>query len=367
MVSSSSSVGASSADASSADASSAAVISPSTTVMASVPADIADLLDERRSHRAARDWAAADRCLDALRARGVHVDDVKGPDGTDAYVAHNLALWRAAAAARAVAGLAAPPDPTRPNKRRLKNRRKARHAKDQKPRSGAFAAWVVDTLLGGAPRGGAEVLDVAGGAGAVCWSLAVDHGVRCTVVDPRRLRLSRRKTNAVLAAAALKPRGAGAPDAADAGARAEWLDARALDDGGGAGSRAAAVAWLETRGLSQMRRLFDPSFGGAADEADAVAAWARCAAVTGLHPDEATEAIVDACLRDAKPFAVVPCCVFPTLFPHRRLRSGAEVRSREQLVRYLGEKSPLVRVAVLDGVPGPCNDVVYVASYPERR
>ena len=33
--------------------------------------------------------------------------------------------------------------------------------------------------------------------------------------------------------------------------------------------------------------------------------------VIGLHPDEATEAIVDCALAHNKPFAVVPCCVFP--------------------------------------------------------
>lgn len=38
----------------------------------------------------------------------------------------------------------------------------------------------------------------------------------------------------------------------------------------------------------------------------------------GLHPDQCTEDIVDAALEHNLPFAVVPCCVFPDLFPTRK-------------------------------------------------
>ena len=34
------------------------------------------------------------------------------------------------------------------------------------------------------------------------------------------------------------------------------------------------------------------------------------AALVALHPDEATEAVVDAALALRKPFLVVPCCAF---------------------------------------------------------
>lgn len=40
--------------------------------------------------------------------------------------------------------------------------------------------------------------------------------------------------------------------------------------------------------------------------------------VLGMHPDEATDNIVDYAIRERIPFAVVPCCVFPHLFPGRR-------------------------------------------------
>eukprot|EP00404_Azadinium_spinosum_P059206 CAMPEP_0180699200 /NCGR_PEP_ID=MMETSP1038_2-20121128/4428_1 /TAXON_ID=632150 /ORGANISM="Azadinium spinosum, Strain 3D9" /LENGTH=373 /DNA_ID=CAMNT_0022730815 /DNA_START=136 /DNA_END=1255 /DNA_ORIENTATION=- len=42
----------------------------------------------------------------------------------------------------------------------------------------------------------------------------------------------------------------------------------------------------------------------------------------GLHPDQATEGIVDAALERGLAFAVVPCCVYPSLFPNRRMING---------------------------------------------
>jgi hypothetical protein len=63
-----------------------------------------------------------------------------------------------------------------------------------------------------------------------------------------------------------------------------------------------------------------------------------CSSVVGLHPDEATEAIVDFAVRHRKPFAVVPCCVFSSKFPGRALASGEPVVTCDQLIAYLCEK-----------------------------
>ena len=43
--------------------------------------------------------------------------------------------------------------------------------------------------------------------------------------------------------------------------------------------------------------------------------------IIGMHPDQATEPIVDMALKYQMPFAVVPCCVFAHENPHRRLKS----------------------------------------------
>lgn len=44
--------------------------------------------------------------------------------------------------------------------------------------------------------------------------------------------------------------------------------------------------------------------------------------IVGMHPDQATEAIVRAAVMMRKPFAVVPCCVFAREFPERSLRDS---------------------------------------------
>ena len=67
---------------------------------------------------------------------------------------------------------------------------------------------------------------------------------------------------------------------------------------------------------------------------------AGCSLIVGLHPDEATDAIVDLALRFNKPFAVVPCCVFTRLFPERRTKIGDPVSRYEDLLDYLSNKAP---------------------------
>merc|ERR1712154_650703 len=71
-----------------------------------------------------------------------------------------------------------------------------------------------------------------------------------------------------------------------------------------------------------------------------------CSAILGLHPDQATEEIVDCALRLHKPFAVVPCCVFPKLFPDRQL-AGQGVISYGVFLKYLKAKSPQIQMARL--------------------
>ena len=73
----------------------------------------------------------------------------------------------------------------------------------------------------------------------------------------------------------------------------------------------------------------------------------RCSLLIGMHPDQATEPIVDFALAHGKPFAVVPCCVFPQLFAARRRAGGGEVKTYEEFVEYLKEKDPSIRSCFL--------------------
>ena len=66
---------------------------------------------------------------------------------------------------------------------------------------------------------------------------------------------------------------------------------------------------------AQVREMFTPENWHKFEE---------CSVVVGMHPDEATEAIVDFARVRGKPFAVVPCCVFPAMFPDRRVRRDGE-------------------------------------------
>ncbi len=174
-----------------------------------------------------------------------------------------------------------------------------------------FGSWVLDVFgdrLGLRAGGeGGEVLDVAGGKGELSLFLAL-RGVRCTLVDPRVSFLSRRQRKQLRRSASARP---------FERVREEFV----------AGSELAGRASL----------------------------------VLGMHPDEVTEAIVDAAIGSRVPFAVVPCCVFSRLFPHRAAADGSQVRTHAQLVEYLAAKHANARVATLP-FPGK-NTVVYVESY----
>ena len=86
-------------------------------------------------------------------------------------------------------------------------------------------------------------------------------------------------------------------------------------------------------------------------------AFASSTHIVAMHPDEPTELIVDYCLAHNKAFAVVPCCVFAEAFPDRVLRRSKEgseeeeeevqVRSHEDFVAYLLQKSPEIKSANL--------------------
>lgn len=53
---------------------------------------------------------------------------------------------------------------------------------------------------------------------------------------------------------------------------------------------------------------------------------------------QVTEAVVDVALRAGVPFAVVPCCVFPKLFPDRRIEDGRPVITYDDFIEYLQHK-----------------------------
>ena len=82
----------------------------------------------------------------------------------------------------------------------------------------------------------------------------------------------------------------------------------------------------------------------------------NASALVALHPDEATDAIVDLAVALKKPFAIIPCCVYSRFFPHRlKPRNFANtidsedrlVRTRADLLDYLQAKHSSIQRAVL--------------------
>eukprot|EP00041_Stephanoeca_diplocostata_P014221 m.256090 g.256090 ORF g.256090 m.256090 type:complete len:401 (+) comp19626_c0_seq1:389-1591(+) len=163
-------------------------------------------------------------------------------------------------------------------------------------RAATFVAWLVAKFGAKTLSAGAGVLDVAGGRGDVAFELHTKRGIRTYLVEPRARKLS----------------------------RAQWKWLKQHTPAEGPGSTAPP-------NLCEHRQMeFTP---------DTWHAFTECAAVVGMHPDQATEAIVDFAVMHNKPFAVVPCCVFPALFPYRRDRAGQLVTTTQQLVEYIQDKT----------------------------
>ena len=288
---------------------------------------------------------------------------------------------------------------------RLRRKDVERHRRTRN-RFGVFASFVQSRL----GVGRIDVLDVAGGRGHLAFELAVERGIPTTVVDSVPVKLSAFKSKRLLGVAlhmSTEYEGQrdgerrlaekrGEQSGEQSGERRSSGDGNdgnrddgddeGDDDGGEGGSgdhfldrwihpslaldvpmnlspirqaQRRALRWASHAGrvpLAQHRCLFhsDPA-RRRAEHPELQGAFERCSVVLGLHPDQATEPIVDACVAAGKPFVVVPCCVFPSENPGRRdPRDGRPVRVLEQYIRFLQAKDERIRVEVVEGMQG-CN------------
>jgi hypothetical protein len=83
------------------------------------------------------------------------------------------------------------------------------------------------------------------------------------------------------------------------------------------------------------------------DPAEALKTILNARLIVGFHPDQATDACIDLAVLLQVPYCVVPCCVFPSEFPHRRGPDGSRVRAYQELIEYLKDKDPRVQMCML--------------------
>lgn len=172
-----------------------------------------------------------------------------------------------------------------------------------------FAAWIVASFGLERLKQGTGVLDIAGGKGALAFALS-RYGIAATVVDPRpsdKVNLSRLQKKHYR-------------------------------------KNPSAVRH------SHIHDVFSRAAVGASERM--LELVQGCSLIVGLHPDQATDSIVEVAIEFGKPFAVVPCCVFPKLFPHRRIVCDAvssddgdicktrPVLNRADLCEYFRAKCP---------------------------
>lgn len=277
-------------------------------------------------------------------------------------------------------------------------RRRARGGAPNSDRGAKFAEWLSAVYGAELLTTGEGVLDVAGGAGALAFELAVRRGINTTVVDPRMLRLdaSQQRTVRYLQSqpaarvpvaregAAVDGRNGGEMRKQRAGSDPKAHLPLPLNGWGSHFPAHAESAWVVGErgghGDVKSRRVIVRHLGELFDDDFVLtrsATWSGCSLVVGMHPDEATEAIVDLALQHGKPFAVVPCCVFWRSNQHRMLRqagddaaadgegSSSTVKSWSQFCDYLQAKAPnIIRRAEL---PMRGRNVVLFSTAKEAR
>jgi hypothetical protein len=180
---------------------------------------------------------------------------------------------------------------------------------------------------------GSGVVDAAGGSGHVSMALGLS-GVKSTVVDPRenvgklpgkdRKVWNKAKRNLVTVSSDGIP----------------LCQPIVPYD--------ALRAWFSSKpdGVDTSHR--HPDEDEVAVCAENHALLEDCSAIVALHPDEATDAIVDMAVRKRVPFVIMPCCVFSRLFPGRRLANSIDpVCTYADLIDYLMAKDPAIQKTVL--------------------
>jgi hypothetical protein len=157
---------------------------------------------------------------------------------------------------------------------------------DKSERHALFAQWLVDNYGRDFLARGSGVLDVAGGKGELSYALR-DLGIPSMVLDPAPRLLLMGPHNISVLPFALE------------------------GDGTHLLEKEHTTTTFQDRALIRS-----------------------CSMIVGMHPDQATEPIIRLAMHLGVPFALLPCCVMPSLFP-LRFHQGQPVRSYRVFCQYL--------------------------------
>ena len=194
-----------------------------------------------------------------------------------------------------------------------------------------FRKWLVERYSAATLNSGSGVLDVAGGNGELAFKLLNFSEIQTTIVDPRPYSLLR-MLKLVTKDHIYRLYHRYEKECENPRIRLPlprhircWFTSPAVSQEqleGSARTYANSAETLES--LPLEKQVLQERLN-------------TCSMIIGMHPDQATEPIVDNALQLYKPFAVVPCCVFPKLFPAR-----SHVKTHEQFCSYLEAKAKML-------------------------
>lgn len=258
-----------------------------------------------------------------------------------------------------------------------------------------FRRFLMDTFGLEKLRSGGGVLDVAGGAGSLSFELLNLNDVPCVIVDPRRpcfrrasqvVTHRRRQWAASTDCSMLLRNDNRQTDLGAALKVPSWVEGwfgqqlwtkqlvdsskseatpepekqqlpQTVEDSQQTSESVVASNPQEARTDSGCVEGEGELVATRVDEGNIVSVLAHSSVVVGLHPDSATDAIVDFALQANKPFAIVPCCIFSKQEPQRRTASGGPIKTYSEYIQWLEGKHPGIKQAKL-GFPGR-NVVLY--------
>jgi hypothetical protein len=345
--------------------------------------EIKELINKRKTYRLLKNFEDADKIMNLLKNAGIIISDDK-ENTTYTLIYSNKTM----SSIKDIEKI----------EKKEENKSKGRHSKIKnakrrltKHRGKMFVEWILQKFdfssLNKIENQNhtriIHILDVAGGKGDVSYYLS-SEGVMCTVVDPANLKLSANKTKKLLKDFNYFSNGIESTTTNDKDdvfnfeklweeekirdIRLNWLDEMVIK---------SFYDFYKTdcKDLTNLKNLFNQMIFTIKNKLDYLNLHhekeffssdensrnlvKQSSLVLGFHPDQATEYIVDLALAMDVPFAVVPCCVFPTVFNKRFNKQGILVRTFEQFLDYLQDKSSKIQREVIPSIVGPNNICIY--------